>query len=318
MAAAGPGEVLASGTVRDLTAGAGWKFDDRGLVELKGLAEPIHAYALDLRIVPAIGLQGDAGPGIRGVRGLGAVAAVLLVAFVIVFGGIQFVGGSAQHATAAESPPGLASAQSVLPTSASESPAASPSVDAMPLPAAGTHLSPGTFVVTQMTGTPTLTVTDPGWVVKDTILYLVRATSSDDKVVLRVVNALATDPCDNTAGVPVNGSAEEQFVAWARANNGLRLGTSAQRTYGSVPTTEYDATVVDKHACALTTPVTLEVAHAPFNDGRLFLISGQQAKLAEGTVGQDLLLILIEAPPADFAAFEPEAENLLDTLTFAQ
>ena len=45
-AAAGPGEVLVSSTVRDLVAGSGIEFEDRGLHELKGLDEPRRLYAV--------------------------------------------------------------------------------------------------------------------------------------------------------------------------------------------------------------------------------------------------------------------------------
>jgi len=43
-ALAGPGEVLASGTVKDLVAGSGITFADRGLYDLKGVPEPRHVY----------------------------------------------------------------------------------------------------------------------------------------------------------------------------------------------------------------------------------------------------------------------------------
>ena len=45
-AAAGPHEVLVSSTVRDLVAGSGIEFEDRGLHELKGLDEPRRLYAV--------------------------------------------------------------------------------------------------------------------------------------------------------------------------------------------------------------------------------------------------------------------------------
>ena len=45
-ACAGAGEVLVSQTVRDLVAGSGIDFDDRGLHELKGLAEPRRLFAV--------------------------------------------------------------------------------------------------------------------------------------------------------------------------------------------------------------------------------------------------------------------------------
>ena len=45
-AAAGPGEVLVSGTVKDLVAGSGIEFEDRGERELKGLPERRRLYAV--------------------------------------------------------------------------------------------------------------------------------------------------------------------------------------------------------------------------------------------------------------------------------
>jgi pimeloyl-ACP methyl ester carboxylesterase len=48
-ALAGPGEVLVSSTVRDLVAGSGIEFEDRGLHELKGLDEPRRLFAVRLK-----------------------------------------------------------------------------------------------------------------------------------------------------------------------------------------------------------------------------------------------------------------------------
>jgi class 3 adenylate cyclase len=44
-AQAGPGEVLVSGTVRDLIAGSGIELEDRGVHALKGLDEERRLYA---------------------------------------------------------------------------------------------------------------------------------------------------------------------------------------------------------------------------------------------------------------------------------
>jgi len=44
---AGPGEVLVSSTVRDLVAGSGISFEDRGERELKGIADAWHLFAVD-------------------------------------------------------------------------------------------------------------------------------------------------------------------------------------------------------------------------------------------------------------------------------
>jgi class 3 adenylate cyclase len=42
---AGPGEVLVTRTVRDLVAGSGIRFDDRGIHDLKGVPEEWSLYA---------------------------------------------------------------------------------------------------------------------------------------------------------------------------------------------------------------------------------------------------------------------------------
>jgi class 3 adenylate cyclase len=42
----GPGEVLVSSTVRDLVAGSGLAFEDRGRHELKGVPGMWHPYAV--------------------------------------------------------------------------------------------------------------------------------------------------------------------------------------------------------------------------------------------------------------------------------
>jgi class 3 adenylate cyclase len=47
MDAAGPGEVLASSTVKDLVIGSGLRFADRGAHALRGVEEPWRLYALE-------------------------------------------------------------------------------------------------------------------------------------------------------------------------------------------------------------------------------------------------------------------------------
>ena len=44
---AGPGEVLVSSTVKDLVAGSGLRFEDRGEHQLKGVPEVWRLFALD-------------------------------------------------------------------------------------------------------------------------------------------------------------------------------------------------------------------------------------------------------------------------------
>ena len=44
---AGPGEVFVSGTVKDLVAGSGIRFEDRGARELKGIPGAWQLFAVD-------------------------------------------------------------------------------------------------------------------------------------------------------------------------------------------------------------------------------------------------------------------------------
>jgi class 3 adenylate cyclase len=60
-AAAAPGEILASSTVRDLVAGSGVEFADRGTHDLKGVPGRWHLFAVD-RSRPVAG-PGAAGAG---------------------------------------------------------------------------------------------------------------------------------------------------------------------------------------------------------------------------------------------------------------
>jgi class 3 adenylate cyclase len=45
-AQAGPGDLLATSTVRDLVAGSGIEFEDRGLFTMKGIPQPYRLFAV--------------------------------------------------------------------------------------------------------------------------------------------------------------------------------------------------------------------------------------------------------------------------------
>jgi class 3 adenylate cyclase len=48
VALAEAGEILCSRTVRDLVAGSGFTFSDRGIRQLKGIPDPWQLYAVEL------------------------------------------------------------------------------------------------------------------------------------------------------------------------------------------------------------------------------------------------------------------------------
>ena len=88
MAMAGPREVLVSSTVRDLVAGSGHEFQDRGTHELKGVPGEWHAYALVMpRFEEGVALVGVDDDELRAVATRrqrlvlgGLIAAVILLA----------------------------------------------------------------------------------------------------------------------------------------------------------------------------------------------------------------------------------------------
>ena len=71
MSKAEAGQVLVSGTVRDLMAGSEIAFDDAGVQELKGVATPVHLYAVRPRPIDA---RSDLSPG-GAARGCGSATA---------------------------------------------------------------------------------------------------------------------------------------------------------------------------------------------------------------------------------------------------
>ncbi len=109
MSLAGPAEVLATSTVRELVSGSGATFEDRGTHELKGLDESRHVFALtavEIRL-PSPLTPEEAASRLEQVvpsrissrtRAFALVAAVLLVAATAAGGWLAFRGGGASAA----------------------------------------------------------------------------------------------------------------------------------------------------------------------------------------------------------------------------
>jgi class 3 adenylate cyclase len=314
MAAAGAGEVLVSATVRELTAGAGWSFADRGLLELKGLTEPVHAYALDLGADTALAPAGRRSRFVVGPLPAFLAAAVLVVVALLA---VRLAGGSAGPA-ASPSPVALGSTlpASLASLGAAVSPGASPSPDAVPFAVSESELTPGYYVANTLSGSPTLTIADPGWRVTYPGLVLVRQTSAEDQLTFDNVPSLATDPCGFKPGIDLGDNPETQFVAWAQANRGLKLSPSTGRLkqFGNLTTTEFDVSLVDKYACSLTSSTSVAIQDGP---GGLSLTQGLRVRIEVASAQGQFLLIIISTPSeADFDAFDALAEKLLSTLNF--
>ncbi|MFI5260999.1 MAG: adenylate/guanylate cyclase domain-containing protein [Candidatus Limnocylindrales bacterium] len=322
MAAAGSDEVLVSATVRDLAGGAGWSFADRGQLTLKGLAEPVHAYALDLAAAAPALATGRVGLGAAiadraGSRWLIGAAVVVVVVVVTLAGG-------AGHPAATPTTVAGASPSAML----SPTPSSAPSPSAAVIAAFGVGfpapvpIAPGQYRAVALRGSPTLTIADEGWSVSASNhinLSLARTTSPEDRFAIYWPTNLATDLCASKAPVAIGPDPEAQFLAWLRTATGLRLSPPRIRQFGDLGTTEYDISIIDAAACQTTDPISVSITPctAPLTDACIALDSGVRQRLEVSSRDSKLILILIEAPSAaEFDTLAPLAEKILSTLTF--
>jgi len=187
--------------------------------------------------------------------------------------------------------------------------------------AAAGPLKPATYTAMELPGSPTLTISDDGWsVFSSGIPYLVlaRTSSPNNRLTILWTTRLAADACGLSAR-GVGPDPEQQFDTWVRSAKGLQiLGTPLPRTFGDLSTTEFDVAVVDRYACQSSSPISVSVAPPPGILGAYFLTlnAGERLRL-EAASRDGLILILMEAPSvAEFEAFKPVAENVLNSLTF--
>jgi streptogramin lyase len=110
LAAAGPNQVYVSSTVRDLVAGSGHEFEDRGAHELKGVPGQWHLYSLALPAfeegVPLIGVDDDELRAIAARRQrlvTGGLVLVIVLLFVGIAGAYLVLTRAASPQTGADS-----------------------------------------------------------------------------------------------------------------------------------------------------------------------------------------------------------------------
>jgi class 3 adenylate cyclase len=120
LATAGPSEVLVSGTVRDIVAGAELVFEDRGTHELKGIPGEWHLYAADRAAGTSFEAEKAAPAGGRW-RQAYFLAGVASVAVAAIVGAVLVAGGSPPT----QSPPPSNVAQASMTLSTAATPATS-------------------------------------------------------------------------------------------------------------------------------------------------------------------------------------------------
>jgi class 3 adenylate cyclase len=336
-AQAAAGEVLVSDTVRGLTRTSGEAiFTARGRKRLKGIAEPIAVYA-----ATAAGTVLPGQPGARpsfttrflgfggrprrvAMAAVGAAGAVALAAL-LVSGSFNGGSGPGRSAGPSASEGGGTGAGSGLvgqgsPSATFAATSAGDTIGGRLVGSAAGPLTPQPYTAMELPGSPMLTISDDGWsVFSSGIPYLVlaRTSSPEDRLTILWSTRLAADACGNSAR-EVGPDPEPQFATWAHANKGLQLSAGIVRQFGDLSATQYDVTIVDQYACQLSSPISVSVAPPPGIPGAhsLTLNAGERLRL-EVASRDGLILILIEAPSvAEFEAFKPFAETVLDTLRF--
>jgi class 3 adenylate cyclase len=312
MAAAAPDEVLVSATVHELVAGAGWKFTDRGPLVLKGLAEPVHAYALDLAAAAPIAATGRVGLGTTlrdhpaGRWAVGAGVAVVLLAAVLI--GVTLAGGGAPPSA---TPTALAGASVTANASPTGSPFASTLGDCEPL--CYTPLVPGRYTLDGFSGAPTLTIADAGWEVFQWAT-IERVTSPGDRLWILLVGNLPApaDVCNLQDNASIGPNPVRWFLDWAHANKALQVSAGVARQLGDLAATQFDVSVVDKYACQQMAPHAVSLGQLGPQ-----LNVGDGLRLEVSSRDGQLILIIIAAPSAaELATFEPLAEQVLSTWTY--
>ena len=328
MAAAGPDEVLASATVRELAAGAGWTFADRGSLTLKGLAEPVHAYALDPVSAPTGAVPGPVGAG-AAFRAAGSRWPLLgaggVVALVVLLGAVAFAGGGARPTPTPSSVAAGGSATATASAPGTSEPSASaPGIGSLIGQTSQTALAPDTYTAVGLPGEPRITFVDDGWsafLAGPGYLAIGLTSSPYDIVTFQWIDALVPDACGQQPPVTVGSDPEAQFLAWAHAAKGLQVSTPIPRQFGDLAALQIDVSVVDKYACSYTAPHSVAVTdyepQARYTEAALVLDEGQEYRLEVASRDGRLILIVLQAPSAtELGTFEPLAEKVLDTLDF--
>lgn len=317
MGAAQPDEVLVSATVRELAAGSGFTFADQGVLTLKGLAEPVHAYGLALESATSASTA-LARPNVATRRAnlpLAGVGGALAIAALLV--GTYLVAGGHGPGAAATSPSGTAGA------SPSEA-AGAPSLTMSPWTAEGPEngfvgidaggdreIAPGRYVIFGFRRPLSLTL-GAGWSRPQYALtygLLQRSDSPNSQIHVDWLKVLPDDPCaQGTTPLPAD-APEARYASWLQHTPALQVSPFVTRYFGSLNITQTDVSVVAANACPFTDPPSVLLG----NHGE-----GWTADIhyrIDFTTLDGLLLRLEIAAPAgpEFQAFDPVAESVLTT-----
>jgi class 3 adenylate cyclase len=309
LAEAGPGEVLVTATTRELVAGAGLTFADRGNHQLKGLPEPVHVYALEDGALLGTASTSGAGPGqfervrrLRLATATGAVAIVAVLAIVIAaFTSRGF--GSTAGPTSLPSGAGVSSG-----TPSGSQPPATIAVLAGNLPAVG-PIPPGTYLLPAVRGDATLTVPDAFWS-NYYQQWWYPSSYPETHVRFDQWQPPGSAPCGVSAPSVPPDESYERWVTWFTNHPALALTGINHRSFGDTGATQLDLTVVPERACADTGAVALD------SNGNELLAAGSFVRVYV-IDSPEAFLVVLEAPTKEqLQLASPELDTLLTSLRF--
>ena len=338
MALAGPGEVLVSGTVRDLVAGSGDEFIDRGRHELKGVPGTWQVLSLvlpELAEPAAIAVAEEgAEPRVSGRLRIGLLGAglagvgLLAVAWIA----ITLSRGSAPLALATTTPT----------EQAGSSPSATPPATALPRPLPGTRaLSLPGELQADVTYSPmrfipafTLRGVSSWWSAEDRaeIAAFVQGPNepgqatingtraAGDVLILWIFRPDRLIPIGGGEPIPVPSGLG--LATWLESRSDLDLSSPSPVSIGGFPGTRLEATIGagatlnDKHAINLMCWSLSECFWNGYAGGTIGLGSSDKIEILVLSVRGDLVVIAATAASAIWPDERAKVDQLLAGLTF--
>jgi len=273
-AAARPGEVLVTSTVRGITqASIQVGFIARGHMRLKGIREPVEVYAVTRD------MAAGASSAARSNRVLGGaavgLAVVLVIAAILTPQLLSNLGGSSKM---------------------SPSPSAPLSTEPAPRPLAIGSLPVGKYASTSFQPSITFSIGDPGWAASRDLpqmLGLLHDGAPRGSVYFLRVSEVITNPCVDAGDGGETSSAATDVIAELRALSHLTMDPPTPLPVGGVTGQQVDVTVSDGALAACGGLTGAEVSLFGVGQETWRVSSGERFRLISVPVGGRPVTIVV-------------------------
>jgi class 3 adenylate cyclase len=315
LAVASPGEVVVTATTRELVAGSGLRFTDRGPHTLKGLPEPIHLFALEAPeslVAAPTRPVGAAAPDLGRLGPWAArVAAVAVLAVAIAAVATRGIGN-----------PGGGNGP-VLGAATGSPPSRFPSFTSLPSTTAGISdtaanlpnwgpITPGRYLLASLRGGVIVTISDSYWSIGRDTGYWYASSYPDTRLWLVQEPPPSTAGCGSPKPSPGgSGGLYEDWIAWLTHDPRLLTSAPIRRLFGTTGGTEVDTRIVPARACPPLTGID------PHGGAKWTVIA--ESKLVRIYIidSPEPFLVLLGAPTQQqLDAGAKEVDAMLTTLEF--